>query len=204
MSEYALNIDGDTYHPIPETWLTASAAYDPDAPGDAVRLYATSAAVVTDGRALRVRYVHPRENGVLTTYLPAACGDDGLVPAALADATGWPRSWTPGPDQEPHGIVRQPERDHFLDLWRDRLADLEADARVAIADGGVVQGGSPVVKTSPATPPRCRLSCPDGQSSLHPPRRQTRRPHQQASVFECRDGRTKNPRHGSSPGGESA
>jgi len=37
-------------------------------------------------------------------------------------------------------VIRQEERDHFIHLWRDRLEDLEADGRVAVADGGQSSG----------------------------------------------------------------
>lgn len=168
---YPIDIDGDTYEPVPESWLRAKPTYDESGSVDAVRLYATSAAVTRTGRAVRVRYAHPKHDGVLTLYAPAVAGEGRLVPAGLAEWTGWPRSITPGPDEEPDGVIRQPEREHFLALWRDRIRDLEGNARIAIADGGFLQRGSTAVRTGPATPPQCRLSCPDGQCSRRPHRR---------------------------------
>jgi len=88
MSDYQLDIDGHEYQPIPDSWISASPAFDEDGDPEAVRLYATSVAITTGRRALRVRYVHPRHDGVLTLYTGASEGDGGIIPTGLASRSG--------------------------------------------------------------------------------------------------------------------
>lgn len=144
--DYRLEIDGDEYRPVPESWLEHPSAVDHDegAPAEAVRLYATSVAVVADGTRLRVRYTHPRSPDVLTRSMAATEGQyaSERVPRAFErDGLVWAKTYVPGRFDEPDGTIRRPERDHFIDLWRDRLIGGGAGG-ITIADGGSSTGES--------------------------------------------------------------
>lgn len=132
---WPLEIDGWAVHPIPESWLDHPSAddHDADAPPQAVRLFATSVGIAPNGRALRVRYLHPRGDGVLVLFTSACPGEgEGTrAPCALVDAAGvyWPRSYVPQASKEPDDVCRAEERDHFETLWADRLPPHDAASR---------------------------------------------------------------------------
>lgn len=139
MSDYALEIEGDEFQPIPESWLDHPMAVDAGA-GEP-RLYAVSAALRTP-RVLVVRYAQPRTNNVAQYSLGAMQGPngDGYVPSNLREAgKTWGRSIVPGPRVEPRDVLRTTEIEHFRDLWAGRVDDVRTDGEL-IADGGYVAG----------------------------------------------------------------
>lgn len=108
------------YYQIPASWLDAPSTVDqaPD-DGDAVRLYAVSAA--HNGPWIFTRYLHPR-GGVKTLVTDAAQNADGWYPAALdrGSRADWPRTIVPSVDDAPDGEYRGDELDWLDDLWCDR------------------------------------------------------------------------------------
>lgn len=141
MTDWPLEIEGHEFRPIPESWLDHPDATDDD--GHGPRCLAVSVAI-KGSRFAKVRYVHPVSGNVVRTKCPTAPNPDGvgLVPAGLAEGTGWPRSWVPQPGTAV-GVVRAAERDALSDLWRERSKrygfDYERralDANPPDADGG--------------------------------------------------------------------
>lgn len=139
-AEWPLSIDREEYHPVPESWVEAASAYDedPDAPAEAIRLYATSAAII-GGRFVSVRYSAPRFTKVLEYREECIERSDGegYVPRSLFKG-GWSRSRTAKRDDQPSGVRRKPELEHLLELWGDRLEvpTTDVNGHELIADGG--------------------------------------------------------------------
>lgn len=140
-SRWPVEIDGRSFQPIPESWITAGR--DLGTPGK--RLYAVSAALTTNEKFLYLRYGHPASGEVLLAKTGAAqnSAGDGHIPGGLARGTGWPRSKTPHPEVEPAEPLRDPEWDHFRTLWGDRLDVLQTGERdnepELVTDGGVAR-----------------------------------------------------------------
>jgi len=143
---YPLEIDGDEFQPIPESWLEHPDAYDAEAPDNALRMFAVSAAEGTTGRGMLIRYANPRI-GVLRLYSLAATVDGGLVPAGLVEGGRWRRSVVPFEGEEPQDEIRDAEREHFDELWGDRVED---EQRVAVADGGLREDSRPKSERRPS------------------------------------------------------
>jgi hypothetical protein len=140
---WPVDIDGDDYHKVPQSWIGHEHAVDHDkhAPPGAIRLYAVSVHVTESGRALRVRYLHPNRTGVLeleTGACPSPDDADQRVPCALVPPVEnpWPRSYVPDVTQDPDDVHRAEERDYFLELWGERLGIGAEDDQQIIADGG--------------------------------------------------------------------
>lgn len=136
MSDYAVDIDGLTYRPVPESWRDHPSAVDTNS--GRPRLFAVSIAVDTDLRELVVRYAHPDSEQVVAIHCAAHFDeDDGTVgPAAFAEGYGtWARSVVAPPGLDAEDVMRAPEIDHFDTLWGDRLG-LGEDGHRAVADGG--------------------------------------------------------------------
>lgn len=133
MADYAVEVAGDTFRPVPESWLDHPHSVD-RRPESSVRLYAVSVAQRSP-RCLVVRYAQPRTNNVLQYTCGAATGPDGgPVPSNLLETgRSWARSLPPA--DEPQGVLRVQEIGHFRDLWSDRVAAIRSDADL-IADGG--------------------------------------------------------------------
>jgi len=130
---YELDIDGQTYRPIPVSWL----AIGSDAGDGDPRLYAVSAA--REGDWLRIRYAHARKPGVLEGYAPAVPNptDEGVVPAGYRDGS-WARSIAPVGDARPTTLVHSEEAEHLRRLW-GQITDAvptDQEIRQTIADGG--------------------------------------------------------------------
>lgn len=135
MSGWPVEIDGDEFHPIPESWIEHGRDNGEGRP----RLYAVSAAVIMDGRALRIRYAHPRSVNVLQYTVGAVENGDGsgYIPAQLPKVgENWARSIVPY-GEDPQDVLRSPESDHMRSLWGPRVDDVPTDEETqrTIADG---------------------------------------------------------------------
>jgi hypothetical protein len=86
--DWTLDIDGRTYHPIPESWLAHPSALDRDNCAGP-RLFAVSAATI-GSKTVRVRYAQPRTGQVLVcqTAGETPAWADGVVPRALVTGYG--------------------------------------------------------------------------------------------------------------------
>lgn len=145
-ADWSIEIDGDEYHPIPESWIDARTAHDhdEDAPPEAVRLYAVSAALLGT-RSFRVRYLHPKGTKVLVLETPAEerSDGDGYYPHGLKTGSGWPRTYVPGQYRDPDDVARLEETRHLRTLWGSRVDDVPTDEQLerALTDGGRPEGG---------------------------------------------------------------
>ncbi|NLV10660.1 hypothetical protein GOC74_12065 [Halomicrobium mukohataei] len=135
---WPIEIDGQTFDPIPASWISHPDAADRRA--GSPRIYAVSATTDYNGKRLQIRYAHPTEPYVLVYTTGAyAIDNGGVVPAGLVErGSHWPRSIVPRTD--PTDIVREPEREHMIEVWGDRVdaipsPDTTAD-RQLVADGG--------------------------------------------------------------------
>ena len=135
---WPLDIDGQTFNPIPSSWIAHHDAEDRRA--GSPRIYAVSASTDYGGKRLRIRYAHPTEPYVLV-YTTGAYEIDsgGVVPAGLVErGSHWPRSIVPRTD--PTDVVRVHEREHMIEIWGERVDQIPtpagADNRQIIADGG--------------------------------------------------------------------
>jgi len=136
----SVEIDGQTYQPVPDSWLEHGRD---DRDGDGPALLAVSTAPWR--QSLRVRYAHPSARAVGQLIEPAVDGADGLIPRRLA-AGSWPRS-IPAARLEPVGEIRLAEIDWLRDLWieSDRAPEsveiVHEHRQRARADGGTTNRG---------------------------------------------------------------
>lgn len=133
--EWPVDLDGDEFYPIPESWIEHGSDQDRGSP----RIYAVSVASGPRNMIL-VRYASPDGRAVKVSMTGAENpSGGGVVPASLAKYEDWPRSMVPGRNVEPTGLLRKLENEHFRDLWSDRLQeeddDVEAERKL-VADGG--------------------------------------------------------------------
>jgi len=133
-ADYSVAFEGVEFGPIPRSWLNHPNAYDRDRRGGP-RLLAVSAAAYRP-KTLRVRYAHPRTGQILVCQTAGHEGDDGTVPRALVNGSGWPRSLRPG-RSDPMDVLRVAEEQHLEGLWADRVELPVGQQRErAVADGG--------------------------------------------------------------------
>ncbi|ELZ23473.1 hypothetical protein C475_14408 [Halosimplex carlsbadense 2-9-1] len=131
--EWPVEIDGDEFHPIPESWIEYGSDQDRGSP----RIYAVSVASGPRNMIL-LRYASPDGRAVkVSTNGADNPSGDGIVPASLAKYENWPRSMVPNRGVEPTGLLRKAESEHFRELWADRIEhdSAEADPQL-VADGG--------------------------------------------------------------------
>lgn len=114
-------VDDLDYRPVPRSWLVHPAAEDRDL-RTGPKLLAVSAARY-GSRTLRVRYAHPWNGKVLVCQTGGIERDGGVVPEALENRTGWPRSLRPGPS-DPHDQIRSVEIEHMQQLWSGVLNEV--------------------------------------------------------------------------------
>ena len=123
-SSWELDTGQFTFSPISPSWLVHANAYDRDRLGGP-KLLATSAA--KQGGSLRIRYVHPESGQFIHCLTAAFENEDGLVPLALQNGKGWPRSLHPGCD--PEGFIEGCEFEHMVRVWSSILDDDEIPQR---------------------------------------------------------------------------
>jgi len=116
-TEWPIEIDGDEYHPVPESWIEHGDDHNSGHP----RVFAVSV-----GWAVRdlidVRYIHPRQQRVYIASMSTTEQDDGVVPSPLASPRStWPRSLVPQAHIESSDVARSPEIAHLRELWSDRI-----------------------------------------------------------------------------------
>jgi len=144
VTDYTVEIDGDEFQPIPESWLDHPSAVDGREGEGPPRIYAVSAARLSS-RCLKIRYAQPKTNNVLQFTTGAAPGPegDGYVPAQLREpGETWQRSMVPV--SRPMDVLRVEEIAHFRELWADRVDAVPTDGelvRGVIPDGGRLFGG---------------------------------------------------------------
>jgi hypothetical protein len=159
MTPWSLQIDGQEFQPIPESWAAVCEYRGPQHE----RLYAVSVAVDYQRDQLVVRYVHPPTGDVVraaTEYQRTESGD--LLPAA---GHRWPIACTW--NCEPTDVARQEEEEYLEELHE---AELPQDDEVDRGRGVAADGGSATIYTKATgngngevvlhTDPDCpRLSC---------------------------------------------
>ena len=133
---YPVTIESDEYQPVPASWVSHPRAYDRDLRAGPALLAVS--ATTRGSRTLRVRYAHPTTHDVLVCQTAAVPHGEGVVPAALANGSGWPRSLRPGPS-DPADTLRGCEIDHLEAIWSDiseRVGRTFEPAQRAVAGGG--------------------------------------------------------------------
>lgn len=125
---WPVEFDGWRYKPIPESWIDHPNAVDHDsvAPPDAVRLFAVSVGIAPNGRIVKIRYLHPKGGKVRCLWTSSCSGPQAgktRVPCSLRPPYrhAWPRSYVPSDGEEPDDVAREEEREHFGEVWADKL-----------------------------------------------------------------------------------
>jgi len=129
--EWPVEIDGDEFYPIPESWIEHGSDQDHGSP----RIYAVSVASGVRN-LIAIRYASPDGRCVeVTTSGAENPTGRGIVPASLARHADWPRSLVPSKNVEPTDILRSVEPQHFRELWADRIEDDDEAERQIVAEG---------------------------------------------------------------------
>lgn len=129
---YPVEIEGDLWSPVPESWIENGSDQDTGTP----RIYAVSVAP-GPRNMIKLRYASPDGRAVeVTTNGAENPTNEGTVPASLAKYHDWPRSLVPSRTVEPTDVLRTPETAHFREMWSDRLQERAVDDQRVATDGG--------------------------------------------------------------------